>query len=236
LLALTCGCQLESTHVFVPPKGPLGRIQVQVPDSVDPESRYVFYLHGRIIEEQGVRPIHPKFGVYEYQQILEALAGFGLQVISEARPSGSRVEAYADKLAGQVEQLMAAGVSPERITVIGFSKGGIIAALASSRLANPKLNFVLMACCGPWLEQQPGIDLSGRVLSFYEASDELGGSCVKLVAQSDRPVTHHEIRLELGGGHGAFYRLHPEWLMPTVDWIHGADASPEEPQYETREQ
>ncbi len=49
-----------------PSRGQDGAIRSQVPDSIDLNARYVFYLHGRIIEVQGRRPTHPEFGVYEY--------------------------------------------------------------------------------------------------------------------------------------------------------------------------
>lgn len=37
------------------------------------EPTHAFYLHGRIIEEQGRRPTHPEFGTYAYDEILRQL-------------------------------------------------------------------------------------------------------------------------------------------------------------------
>ena len=68
----------------------------------------------------------------------------------QSRPSGTDVVVYAEKVVGQVEQLLAAGVPPGHITVIGFSKGGMIAVYACSKLARKDVNFVFMACCSPW--------------------------------------------------------------------------------------
>ena len=56
--------------------------------------------------------------------------------------------------------------------MVGFSKGGWIAILASSRLHNPALSFVFMAACGPcrsaWLDPvlawAHGHDPQGRQL------------------------------------------------------------------------
>jgi hypothetical protein len=112
---------------------------------------------------------------------------------------------------------------PEHITVVGFSKGGGIAILASSLLANDRLNFVFMASCGPWYTDRPAIVPRGRLLGLREASDDLAGPCDELFARSSAGADQNEIVLELGGGHGAFYRLHPEWVEPVVAWAMSSD-------------
>jgi hypothetical protein len=184
---------------------------------IDSGARYLFYLHGAIIETQGVRPTHPRFGVYEYQEILEVLGAHDCVVISEARPAGTDGAEYAAKVVDQVEALLAAGVPPEHITVVGFSKGGGIAITASSLLANDHLNFVFMGACGPWYESRPQIVPRGRLLGLREASDELVGPCETLF---DRAAggERREVVTDLGGGHGAFYRPNPEWIEPVVEW------------------
>jgi len=189
-----------------------------VPAQPDPSARYVIYLHGAIIETQGVRPTHPRFGVYEYQEILSTVAERGSVVISEARPSGTDVVAYAERVANQVRTLVGAGVPPENITVVGFSKGGVIAILASSLLADDRVGFVFIAACGPWIESRPEIVPHGRILALREVSDELVGSCDPLFARAGVPAEHREVEVEIGGGHGAFYRPHPEWVDPLVEW------------------
>ena len=194
------------------------RIHSQVPAEMDPHARYLIYLHGAIIETQGVRPTHPRFGVYEYQEILEVFAERGFIVISEARPAGTDGAEYAVKVVGQVEALLEAGVPPEHVTVVGFSKGGGIAITASSMLADDDVNFVFMAACNPWLDSHPEIVARGRLLSLRESSDDLVGSCESLFERSLSPHEHVEIVLDLGGGHGAFYRPHPEWVEPVVEW------------------
>ena len=59
-----------------------------VPQQIDPQAHYLFYLHGRIVEE-GRRPTSPQFGVYEYDKILETFRARGFVVISEQRPKGT---------------------------------------------------------------------------------------------------------------------------------------------------
>ena len=63
-----------------PPTEPAPKILADVPAEIDPDARYLIYLHGAIIERAGVRPTHPQFGVYEYQQILEVFANRGFVV------------------------------------------------------------------------------------------------------------------------------------------------------------
>jgi len=198
-----------------------GTVLTQTPSDVDPAARYLLYLHGRIIEDQGVRPTHPRFGVYEYQAILETLADRGLTVISEVRLADANVDEWAQRVTAQVTSLLEAGVPPGHITVMGFSKGCGIAVLASARLANPKVNFVFIACCGPWIERAlapSGSRVAGRILALREASDDLAGPCAELLANAVEGSTQREVVLELGGGHGAFYRPRPEWIEPVLGW------------------
>jgi predicted esterase len=212
LSAAACGAEDEPTAES------LHKIFTDVPAQIDPDARYLFYLHGAIIERAGVRPTHPKFGVYEYQKIVEAFAERGFVVISEARPEGTDGMFYAATVADQVRALINGGVPPEHITVVGFSKGGGIAIAASSMLANDDVNFVFMAACNPWLDSHPEIVGRGRMLSLRESSDELAGSCESFFGRSPSPHDHRELLLELGGGHGAFYRPRPEWIDPVVEW------------------
>ena len=212
MIASACGAQNP------PPTVSARRILTGVPAEIDPDARYLFYLHGAIIEREGIRPIHPKFGIYEYQKILEVFAGHGLVVISEARPAGTDGAVYAEKVANQVRALLAAGVPPKKITVVGFSKGGGIAITASSILSEERLNFVFMGVCGPWLNKRPELAPKGRLLAIREASDDLVGSCDALFGRVAGEGEREEIILELGGGHGAFYRPRPEWVDPVVEW------------------
>jgi len=189
-----------------------------VPANIDPDARWLFYLHGAIIETEGVRPTHPRFGVYEYEEILATLAARGFIVISEARPAGTDGMLYADRVVDQVREILVAGVPPDHVTVVGFSKGGGIAIATSSMLANDDVNFVFMAACNPWLDSHPEIVARGRLLSVREASDDLVGSCEGFFRRSPSPHDHVEIVLELGGGHGAFYRPRSEWIELVVEW------------------
>ena len=214
LVLVSVACGAESPPVV--DRSP--QVFSDVPAEVDPNARYLLYLHGAIIETQGVRPTHPRFGVYEYEEILSTFAERGFVVISEARPSGTDGMVYAATVVDQVREILATGVPPDHVTVVGFSKGGGIAIAASSMLANDDVNFVFMAACNPWLDSHPEIVARGRLLSIRESSDDLVGSCEGFFERSPSPNDHVEIVLELGGGHGAFYRPNPEWVEPVVKW------------------
>ena len=210
--ASACGAQSP------PLAEPTLQILTDVPDEIDLDAHYLFYLHGAIIERAGVRPTHPEYGIYEYRKILEVFAERGFLVISEARPSGTDGVMYAEKVANQVRTLIKGGAPPEHITVVGFSKGGGIAITASSILSEERLNFVFMGACGPWLDKRPELVPRGRLHAIREASDELVGSCEGLFGRAAGDGDRQEITLELGGGHGAFYRPRPEWIDPAVEW------------------
>ena len=196
-----------------------GSILNDVPAQPRPNARYLIYLHARIIEEKGARPTDERFGTYEYDQILDTLAASGAEVIAEQRPQGTDFREFGSHVADQVRRLLAAGVPAERIAVAGFSKGGAIAIIASALLRNSNVAFVLLGPCGDWVKGRDDVDVRGRILSIYEASDELGTSCEPLFAQASEPGEHREVRISTGAGHGAFYRPNSEWLTPLFRWV-----------------
>ncbi len=199
-----------------------GQVIAGMPKEIRPDRSYLFYLHGRIIEDAGPRPTHPRFGIYEYAGILDALAAAGFTVISEQRGPGTNVSEYAGRIAGQVKALLDAGVAPESVTVVGFSKGGVIAIEVSSLLRNERVNFVFLASCGRW-GVRPDIRVSGRILSVVETSDRVAGeSCDLLYGHAGEVSGRREVTISTGEGHGAFYRPRAEWMQPLVAWASGA--------------
>ena len=188
----------------------------------DADETYLFYLHGRIIEDAGPTPTHPSFGLYDYPAIVAALGSRGATVVSEVRPSGTEVNAYARNTIEDIERLIAGGVAPGRIVVAGFSKGGGIAIQISHLLGRPDIRYVLLAACSDWIASYPELHLSGRVLSIYESSDEIGTSCAALAGRRGIVTSFREIEIATGAMHGAFYLPREDWIMPLLDWIHGA--------------
>jgi hypothetical protein len=193
-----------------------GGIHEVVPDAAAPGARWAIFLHGRVVEVQGRKAVHPEFGPYAFDAILEALAGRGLEVVAQVRPESTTFE-YSTRVAGQARKLKAAGVPSRHITVIGFSKGGALARRAAAELRDPEVGFVILAGCPkreeglePWVPK-----MAGRMLSLYDASDELVGSCTPAFAKAPA-VKGAETVLEVGRRHGTFFDPRPEWLDPVV--------------------
>ncbi len=189
----------------------------------DPTQRYLFYLHGKIIENKGIPAISPDFGEYQYQAILEKLSSYGFLVISELRGQNSDSMTYAQRVSEQVNILLDSGVPAGHITVVGASKGAGIAIFASHLLKNESLNFVLLSICSPDTVDElknNGISLYGNVLSIYDSVDDLAGSCQELFAFSAGKgiARHNEIVLEIGSGHGILFQPLDEWIQPTIEW------------------
>jgi dienelactone hydrolase len=185
--------------------------------------RYIIYAHGKIVETEGRRPTDPAFGVYEYDAILDTMRRAGFEVLSEQRGPNASSDSAASRIAHQVDSLLTLGVAPEEITIIGFSKGGWIAILASSKLQNPRLGFVFMGACGPWSNDAPDLHVSGRMLSLIETSDTLGVSCAPMFSRKAPNSISRETALSLGLGHGTFFQPRAAWLEPVLAWARGED-------------
>jgi hypothetical protein len=184
--------------------------------------KHLFYLHGCCIKGKN----DPK--AKEYETIVQKLKDSGLNVSFQLRTadindSDDQAMAYAAKIAEQVQDLLAKGTAPEDITVAGYSLGSRITLVASGLIANPKVNFVLLAGCP--IKQTIPIDYSkvkGRVLSIRETKDDKFGSCDGRLPEG---VTYKEIVLNSGEGHAVF-RLTDEkylnlWKEPLVNWTEG---------------
>ena len=190
-----------------------------VPAAIDPTQHYLIYLHGRIFEGRNAKASDPRFGSYEFEAIVHALAAQGAVVIAEHRPMDTDIGEYATHVAAQVRQLLAAGVPATNIGVVGFSKGGYIAVLTAARLHDPAINYVFLASCGETLFQREDVDVAGRMLSIRESTDSLGRSCEPLFEAASTPGEYEEIEIHTGHAHGAFYRPNPQWVHPSLRWL-----------------
>jgi dienelactone hydrolase len=201
---------------------PIGASAVELydrfPDSIQAGERYVIYSHGLIVEGDDPKPVSPKYGQYDFPAIKQALfdqGGFNL--IAYQRPK-SADDSYADMLQSWVQRLLDAGVKPSRITLVGFSRGAQLTALASNGLASAGINTALMAICEDGeVSHAPRLNLGGNLLSIYETSDDLG-SCGKLAARSHLK-SFKEVAISTGKKHGAFFQPLPEWIAPLKQWI-----------------
>ncbi len=183
---------------------------------------YLFYLHGKIIEDQGVNAVDTVngFGAYQYEDILNAFRKAGFIVKSEVRQKNADPLEYAHKIVNQIDSLIKSGVKPNDITVVGASKGAIISMFISSYLKNNDVNFVFLAGCNDdILKSFPEIQFCGNILSIYEKSDDIGHSCSKFEKTTALKISHYkEIELNTGLKHGFLYKPLPEWIEPAIKW------------------
>lgn len=188
---------------------------------INPEDRYLFYLHGGIVQDLGPNAVSPDYGPYLYYSILDSLKGRGFHVISEVRPKGTDVRIYANKLAKQIDTLLMNHVPPENITIVGASLGAYITIEAAHLLGNSRIKYVVMALCNEYnlnnyAKYQK--NLCGNFLSIYEASDQKG-SCNKLLLDKTCKSGYKEIQLNMGNGHGFIFKPYSEWINPLTKWI-----------------
>lgn len=221
LLSLSLACAPRG--VALPDSGAAaekeGVVLSDVPGKIDAKARYLFYLHGYIVEAGNTRPASPKFGVYEYEEILESLRRGGFVVISEARRKDPEIEPYAARVAEQVRRLLKAGVPPKQITVVGASQGGWIGMLASTYLKNRGLNFVVIGACGADEGFLKMVDLHGNVLFIVERTDKFPvARCQMFLDDATGLGETQTVETNTGQKHGFLYRPMKEWVRPTIKW------------------
>lgn len=185
------------------------------------ETTYLFYLHGGVVQQQGANAVSEYYGPYKYLDLLDTLRSYGFEVISEVRPKGVTEEAYARKVSGQIDSLLALGVKKKNMVVAGASLGAYITMDLALMRKDPDLNFALLGLCSDYVleyYQDRKDSLCGNFLSIYEKTDEKG-PCLPLFSAADCPQQFKEIGLQMGNGHGFLYRPYPEWVRPLVEWI-----------------
>lgn len=197
-----------------------GSVNKDVPEVIDPNAKYLFYMHGIAIEQGG-----PQARAYDYSGILKELGNRGFVVIGEER-SRVRIDIYAEKVAGQVRKLLSAGVPAKNITVAGHSKGGMITMLVMAMLANPDMAYVNFAGCGKegsgfegylqFAERRASM-ARGQLLSAYDRSDQIAGSCKPALDKMTKAAVMERV-LELGGGHELFSIPKAAWLDILQAW------------------
>ena len=185
------------------------------PEELIKGEKYLIYLHGKIIEDMGTRPTHPKFGVYEYDDILASFAARGYTTISEVRKQNTDPQQYADHVSNQIRRYRAQGEA--ELNIVGFSKGAIITLLVSSQLDYADVKYAILAGCWASITQQ-SMRLSGRVLSLYDVSDSVG-SCLSLADKSGKIVNFQEETFDTGESHGLFFKPNPVWQEVLFDWL-----------------
>ena len=208
-------------------------IHTQFPSDIDANGKYVFYSHGFIVEGTNPKPVDKRhgWGLYDFPAVKQALSDSSHELIAYHRPKGTDPYEFSYKLASDVRRLVRAGVAPENITLIGFSRGAFITALTSHNLANVEVNTVLLAGCGRFAsDRYKNMSLYGRALSIYETTDA-SSTCKKLETRSPELQSFDEIAITTGLSHGAFYRPLDEWVKPIKTWIKRHSVNPNNGSY-----
>ena len=184
------------------------------------DDRFIFFLHNRFLEEHELNEVHPEFGRTEYLEIINAFEKNGFEVISEKRNSNVNAREYAQGVVNQIDSLTSIGIKPNKITVVGTSKGGYIAQYVSTLANNPKLNFVFIASFRVNdIENIPEINYCGNILNIYEKSDPYGVSAIRRKQNSTCKIENFkEIELNTGMGHGFLFKPLDDWIKPTIKW------------------
>jgi len=181
--------------------------------------RHVFYLHGKIIETQGEHAISEDFGPYKFEEIIQALEKTGAKVHRDIRSESTNFDAYTLKVSKQISKLVESGIPPNLISVVGASKGGVMAMQISSQNVYP-INYVLLGANNQRIEEQYTWILQGNVLGIYETTDKLAGKNYNHWINRSKQTSHFEqLEIKTGLGHGFLYTPRSEWLEPCLAWI-----------------
>ncbi|MEO8276954.1 MAG: hypothetical protein ABI639_12105 [Thermoanaerobaculia bacterium] len=198
------------------------------PANPDPALRYVVYLHGRIVEDQGRKAVSPELGPYQFDEIVAALqtaaGGDGSVVVAELRKKDADASRSATHTAMEIRRLLAGGVAASAITVVGASKGGVIAMLVSTQVENDDVGYAILGGCSEDVVKGMfggRISLHGRVLSIFEKTDPIGRSCQAILSGSKGLKQSAELELNTRLRHGFLYKPLVEWVAPVEAWIAG---------------
>ncbi len=187
------------------------------------DERFLFFLHNRFLETHELNERHPQFGRVEYRAILSEFENSGLKVISEKRNRNVNAREYATRVVNQIDSLIQGGTEPNKISIVGSSKGGYIAQYVSTLANHPDLNFVFIASFrNSDIQDIPEINYCGNILSIYEKSDPYGVSAAERKNNSTCQIKHfEEVELNTGLGHGFLFKPLKEWIEPTIKWANG---------------
>ncbi|MEZ5016277.1 MAG: hypothetical protein R2800_04440 [Flavipsychrobacter sp.] len=188
---------------------------------VDLNARYVFFFHSKILEDMGAEAYSSQYGTYEFDSIVTAFKEQGYITYADVRPKNADQEHYAMKTLAQIDSLKNLGISSDHISVVGTSKGALIAMLTSTMNMDKNVKYILLGMCNTMTTNYFNIRLHGKVLSIYEQTDVVGKSCIPIKEKSKDITAFKEVKLETGLGHGFVFKPLSEWLLPTFEWIDG---------------
>ncbi len=183
------------------------------------EIQHIFYLHGKIVETQGINAISDRFGKYEYENIIDTLKSIGAVLHNKVRTEETVFQIFCEQTSIQIDELIASGVKPKNVTVIGASKGGVMA-MSISHINKHPINYILLAANNEQIERENHWMLNGRILGIYDKSDALAGRDYQYwISQSINAIEFKQLEINTGLGHGFIYKPINDWWLPTKNWI-----------------
>lgn len=201
-------------------------IHVAVPDSVDPEKFFLFYIHDNILSAENITPLHPQYGRYQYEEIVNRFATEGFMVISYPRETGAHPYLFAEEIATEIRKLLNTGVSPTHVSIVGAGQGGAITVLISMAVRNPDINVILLSSCTEayneyWVTQ--GELLWGRVLSIHHPAASGTAACMPYLehCRGEGVPLAREIVLQEQSSPGFWLQPTTDWVLPAILWASG---------------
>lgn len=178
----------------------------------------VLFLHNAWFEKNKDGEVHRKFGSYDFEGIKAALAA-GAKVIAPQRGPNADPEVAADELVKEIEALMASGLAPGNIKVVGTSKGAYIAQLASERLKRSQIRWILVGGChNRRMATGTFPKMTGKVLSIYDTSDKIAGPCKSYTGLFGATDKFEEVAISTGRNHGFQFTADDAWIGPALSW------------------
>ena len=182
------------------------------------EENVLLFLHNAWFEKNKDGGVHKQFGSYDFAGIKAALATGG-QVLAPERGPNADPNAAADDLVKDIAGLIASGKAPGSIKVIGASKGAHIAQLASERLNQSQIRWVLVGGCHNERMDKGNVPrMTGKVLSVYDRSDKIAGSCRRYPDLFTAADKFQEIAVSTGRDHGFQFSADKAWIGPALSW------------------
>ena len=183
------------------------------------KSKHIFYIHGRIMEIQGRNAYSEDFGKYEFDSIISAIKVEKSVVHYEIRNKNVDPKEYAILVSKQIDSLINNGVKPIDITVVGASKGAIIASHISSLNTKP-INYILLAGNNEYQETNNDWKFHGQILCIYDLSDGIAGKNYSYWKNRKNFTTKFEqLEIQTNLGHGFLYKPLSVWTEPARKWI-----------------
>lgn len=195
-----------------------------IPFHPKPEEHYLFYQHGKLIEQNGIPTSHIKHGSYDFHEILNTFSYRGFQVIAELRATNASIHGHAFRLARKINSLIDKGVAPNNITLVGLDKGGRIALVTSSYVGNSEINYVIINGCYSndskvrQFIKKHELKPAGRILDLRLEVNRKTGPCSAFYANQEEVVESRELIFSVNTESGLFFKAESKWIDPVVAW------------------